>query len=298
MLFGGHTLYLTFARARTSPINILPSVVTAKTVHTTSNARINIEQNGLTNKHHFTTLDEGMSKNAPEVIPATQSTYFPDLKINEDYAKEIQNSVILVTNNKETMESVSLIVEGLGFEHVLVRGLNCKTFIAHFLLEENLDVVWYKLLEKENHLEQDITFARTSEVEGPDGVYITQEKGNSDKSAVGINSEKRENNGSVSEDSEIDNSRMEHHKTYNSQQQAIAGEIESKCGEIGEFPRNQQESDIEESTSLLNPITPLTHFESDMIEGVLVENWNWCARDESESEVTEMNSKCNTNSSC
>lgn len=36
---------------------------------------------------------------------------------------------------------MDVLVEGLGFENVLIRGIDSKTFLAYFQMEDNLDKV-------------------------------------------------------------------------------------------------------------------------------------------------------------
>lgn len=69
------------------------------------------------------------------------------LKVNDSFSKELVNSVLLETINKESVESVSLVVEGLGFHDVLIRGITRTTFLAYFSQEKNLDGVDLKFLE-------------------------------------------------------------------------------------------------------------------------------------------------------
>lgn len=61
------------------------------------------------------------------------------LNINEAYTKELERCVILETVKMESVSSVSMIVEGLGFEDVEIRCLSGVCFIAFFKFEENLE---------------------------------------------------------------------------------------------------------------------------------------------------------------
>lgn len=69
------------------------------------------------------------------------------LQVNKSFEQELQNCVILKTVNKETVESVSMIVEGLEFENVLIRGLNRQKFLAIINMEDRLDNVDLSFLE-------------------------------------------------------------------------------------------------------------------------------------------------------
>lgn len=60
------------------------------------------------------------------------------LDFNHDFMKELKLSLILETINEENVESVSCIVEGLGFSDVVVRGIDNKTFLAYFPTIEDL----------------------------------------------------------------------------------------------------------------------------------------------------------------
>lgn len=69
------------------------------------------------------------------------------LEENRSFVRELESSVIPETINKVTVDSVSLIVEGLGFKDVKIRGINSQSFLACFYLEENLDARDFNFLE-------------------------------------------------------------------------------------------------------------------------------------------------------
>lgn len=103
---------------------------------------------------HFTNPMVKVTKSAIEITSeksqekesSSRSDYVPPME-NVTFSKELENSVILKTVNMESVESVSLIVEGLGFHDVLIQGISRTTFIAYFQLEENLHNVDLKFLE-------------------------------------------------------------------------------------------------------------------------------------------------------
>lgn len=57
------------------------------------------------------------------------------LEVNESFTRELNVRVILETMNKKMVEMVSMIVEGLGFANVLIRGVSNKSFLGFFHLE-------------------------------------------------------------------------------------------------------------------------------------------------------------------
>lgn len=69
------------------------------------------------------------------------------LQVNKSFASELGNSLVLETTNSEIVESVSLIVEGLRFDKVLIRGISSTLFLALFYLEDNLDSLDLDFLE-------------------------------------------------------------------------------------------------------------------------------------------------------
>lgn len=69
------------------------------------------------------------------------------LQNNSNYTTEIEKCLIIETIKQETVESVGLIVEGLGFEDVQIRELNSKSFLAYFEYEDNLEHVDMDFLE-------------------------------------------------------------------------------------------------------------------------------------------------------
>lgn len=58
---------------------------------------------------------------------------------NDSFMEELKTSLILNTVNDEDVESVELIVEGLGFEDVRVMGISSKSFLAFFPTVETLE---------------------------------------------------------------------------------------------------------------------------------------------------------------
>lgn len=49
--------------------------------------------------------------------------------------------MIFETVQEETVSTVGLLVEGLGFDNVIIRGLGSKSFLAYFQLEESLEKI-------------------------------------------------------------------------------------------------------------------------------------------------------------
>lgn len=70
----------------------------------------------------------------------TKSVITP-LETNLNFTKELEYSVLLETINQESVDTVSSIVKGLGFEEVTIRSLGGFKFIAFFSLEEDLSTV-------------------------------------------------------------------------------------------------------------------------------------------------------------
>lgn len=56
---------------------------------------------------------------------------------NNSFIEELDTCLIPETLNNESAESVGVIVEGFGFEDVVISGLNSMKFIAYFKNEEN-----------------------------------------------------------------------------------------------------------------------------------------------------------------
>lgn len=63
-------------------------------------------------------------KNHEVLVKDSMHKSLPNLLVNASFLEELNNSVILTTSKVENTEAVSMIVEGLGFEDVLIRGLS------------------------------------------------------------------------------------------------------------------------------------------------------------------------------
>lgn len=85
------------------------------------------------------------SSNTPvkpkEIDQTSISTDYPTLELNDNLNKELDCSILLETINTEMVDTVSTLVEGLGFDDVIIRGLLSTKFLAFFYLEEDLSKV-------------------------------------------------------------------------------------------------------------------------------------------------------------
>lgn len=90
---------------------------------------------------------EAKSSGNPKIEQSAASISDIQLRVNESFTKELETSLVLETINKETVESMSLIVEGLGFDNVSIRGISSKSFLVYFFSVENLDSLDLGFLE-------------------------------------------------------------------------------------------------------------------------------------------------------
>lgn len=135
--FGEGNIFLSIARedrkGKMKPMQHYPS--------TSEKERISGTENQKKKPSHNAPLADGK----PDML---------QLSTNETFVTEVGCSLLLHTVNRETTESVGVIVEGLGFEGVRIRGLSSSTFLAYFSLEEDLnslDVDFLKIGFKEVH---------------------------------------------------------------------------------------------------------------------------------------------------
>lgn len=77
----------------------------------------------------------------------TARTNIIELETNDALFNDLQSCVILETVNRESTESVSMIVEGLGFHNVSIRGLSSTSFLEIFQSEENMESIDLDFLE-------------------------------------------------------------------------------------------------------------------------------------------------------
>lgn len=58
---------------------------------------------------------------------------------NKDLVMELEDCLLLKTAKAESVQSVAMIVEGLGFHDVVITGMTERTFLAYFDSIKNMD---------------------------------------------------------------------------------------------------------------------------------------------------------------
>lgn len=86
-------------------------------------------------------IDASSEVNFYELGKEENSTNKIIYNLDESFSKELECTVLLEMVNRETVESVGVIVMGLGFSDVIVRGVSTKKFLAFFRAEESLNEV-------------------------------------------------------------------------------------------------------------------------------------------------------------